>query len=295
MLQTGFNWKLCVTIFLLLETVVVAFLKPRVYKKFADTIVESGAKTFLVVVLVVGLYSDSLSSVLAEGDAIPADGAYCSKFPESGGGLFGVNCAEVDACVLQDSQCVPRPITGSVSLYTHFMYGLLGVTPFFLSKLCNRRKKVKKEPAASDDRAEGPPTDGTLVTRAQFAPSALHDEPDASHPAEEQLAAGSSELQGWRRNWSVDHNRPYWTDVVSGESTWIEPQQSDEEDTTGLGRTSAAPAPAPATVAAASADWQEEWSEEHSRAYWRNVVTRETTWERPPAFAHEAFTEVRSI
>ncbi len=53
MVHTGFNWKLCVTIFLLLETVVVGSLKPRVYKKFADTKVEIAAKTFLVAVLVI--------------------------------------------------------------------------------------------------------------------------------------------------------------------------------------------------------------------------------------------------
>jgi hypothetical protein len=297
MVHTGFNWKLCVTIFLLLETVVVGSLKPRVYKKFADTKVEIAAKTFLVAVLVVGLYSDSLSSVLAEGDAIPADNAYCKNFPASGGGPFGVNCAEVDACVLQDDlQCVPRPITVQISLFMHLVYGLPGVAPFFLSKICNRRKSCKKKKKPKNTSpdvpevlgsSEKPPETGTFVTRAQFAPSAEPDESDVSRPAEEQSAPGFCE-PGWRRNWSADHNRPYWTDVVSGQSTWLEPQRSGEEDNTQ--RTSAAPAPTPAVAAAASTDWEEDYSEEYSRAYWRNVVTRETTWERP-----QALTQVHSV
>ena len=48
----GFNWKLIVAAYLLLEALVVGQLKPRVYKKFDDTLVESAARTFLVLVLV---------------------------------------------------------------------------------------------------------------------------------------------------------------------------------------------------------------------------------------------------
>jgi hypothetical protein len=307
---TGFNWKLCVTIFLLLETVGVAFLKPRVYKKFADTIVETGAKTFLVAVLVVGLYSDSLSNVLAEGDAIPANNAYCNNFPESGGGLFGVNCAEVDACVLQDSQCVPRPITVSVGLFEHIMYGMPGVAPFFLSKMCNRRKssKKKKKPnTTSPDHSDEPPAAGTFVMRARFVSLVEEDEEDVSdvpnhaldqdqsaqqdesstsslNPAVDPSAAASREPR-WKRTWSADHNRPYWTDMVSGQPTWIEPEgldpQQSGEGNTGLGSAATAPAPTLALVVATTPDWEEDYSEEFERTYWRNIVTRETTWHRP--------------
>ena len=48
----GFNWKLIVTIYLLLEALVVGQLQPRVYKKFGDTLVETAAKTLLIAVLV---------------------------------------------------------------------------------------------------------------------------------------------------------------------------------------------------------------------------------------------------
>ena len=40
------------TIYLLLEALVVGQLQPRVYKKFGDTLVETAAKTLLIAVLV---------------------------------------------------------------------------------------------------------------------------------------------------------------------------------------------------------------------------------------------------
>jgi hypothetical protein len=81
--------------------------------------------------------------------------------------------------------------------------------------------------------------------------------------------------------------------MVHGQSTWIkpvDPQQSaegeddgdgDGEGNTGLGSAATAPTPAPALVAAADPDWEEEYSEEFKRTYWRSVITRETTWHRP--------------
>ena len=42
--------------------------------------------------------------------------------------------------------------------------------------------------------------------------------------------------------------------------------------------TAAAAAAAP-TTAADDVEWEELYSEEHSRAYWQNVATREVTWE----------------
>ena len=234
------------------------------------------AKTFLVAVLVIGSYSDSLSSVLAEGGAIEATGAYCQNFPESGGGAYGVSCGEVDACVLQDSQCVPRATTGAVSLFTHFKYGLPGLAPFFLSKIFRGRKPKKAD--TDDDASEPAPTGETLVRRVRFAPPTAEDsagaadlpEPEPEVSPAPQSAAGSRGPR-WATAWSEEHGRPYWIDAASGESTWIDPMPTEAAAT-------AAAAAAPAT-AADDVEWEELYSEEHSRAYWRNVATREATWE----------------
>ena len=77
-----FNWKLAAVIYLLLEVATKLLLKPRVYKKFDDTIVELQATSFLVIVFVLGIYSDFLSSVLDEGEAARADDSYCSNFDD---------------------------------------------------------------------------------------------------------------------------------------------------------------------------------------------------------------------
>ena len=262
--------------------------------RYGRTQVENVAKTFLVAVLVIGSYSDSLSSVLAEGGAIEATSAYCQNFPESGG-AYGVSCGEVDACILQDSQCIPRATTGAVSLLTHVQYGLPGLAPFFLSKIFRGRKPKKTD--TDDDASERAPTGETLVRRVRFAPPAAEHsagaadlpEPEPAVSPAAQSAAGSREPR-WAEEWSEEHGRPYWVDAASGESTWIDPMPTEAAATAAA----AAAAAAPATVAD-DVEWEEEYSEEHSRTYWRNVATRETTWERPQAFAHEASTQVRTI
>ena len=61
--ERSFNWKLVVAIYLLLEACVVSLLKPRVYKRQQDVVIETNARMFLVAVLMIGIYSDSLLNV----------------------------------------------------------------------------------------------------------------------------------------------------------------------------------------------------------------------------------------
>ena len=133
----------------------------------------------------VGLYSDSMSSVLAEGDAIPADRPYCKsfEFSESGGSLYGVNCAEVSACVLDDSQCVPRPVVVGTSLPRHVLYGLSGIATYVLSKLCGFRKKKKKA-----NGSDGPPDGPSFVARAHFTADHLSSTVAYPNPVEDPVA-----------------------------------------------------------------------------------------------------------
>jgi len=109
--------------------------------------------------------------------------ADCTHFPESGGGLYGVNCADVDACVLEDSQCVPRPVVVLVSLPVHVLYGVTGVATYVLSKLCRRRKK--KTSGGSD----GPPRGPSFVTRAHCPADQLTSTVAHPNPAEDPVAA----------------------------------------------------------------------------------------------------------
>jgi hypothetical protein len=55
-----FNWKLAVATYLILELCSQQMLRPRVYKKAKDTVVDLCAKLFLVVVLIFAMWADSL-------------------------------------------------------------------------------------------------------------------------------------------------------------------------------------------------------------------------------------------
>ena len=52
-------------------------LKPRVYKKAADTIVDASARSVLVMVLVVGICYEAMSGAQGEGDPITPDASFC--------------------------------------------------------------------------------------------------------------------------------------------------------------------------------------------------------------------------
>ena len=76
----GFSWKLAAAIYLLLEGAAVARLKPRVFKKSSDMLVDMQSKMLLITVLLLGIYSDQQSNVLGEGKARPSDDYFCGNF-----------------------------------------------------------------------------------------------------------------------------------------------------------------------------------------------------------------------
>jgi hypothetical protein len=130
-----------VIIYILLEFVATLTLKPRVYKRFKDTIVDAGSKMILVIFLVVSLYYDEQSVTRNGGQAVRADSAYCSNF------LEGSSCESASAMCDWDttlSQCVARPVLASVGALQHLLYGLPGLIALLLNKLCNSRRSAPK-------------------------------------------------------------------------------------------------------------------------------------------------------
>jgi hypothetical protein len=80
---------------------------------------------------------------------------------------------------------------------------------------------------------------------------------------------GSSSAQ-WCKLWSEKHNRHYWQNQTTGESTW--------EDKSGCEIT--------ATAASVTAKclWKKQRSRQHDRDYWINEDTGESTWEQPAGY-----------
>ena len=137
----AFNWKLAVTVYLLLEAVVQQMLKPRIYKKNADTFVDSTAKSFLVLVLVVGTCSDASSGTQNEGAPIEPDSAFCDgvttnwKFVDGCAGGNAEQCCELHAdnfCEWgidktdrdnEDYSCLTKTLSMQVPILQHLLYG----------------------------------------------------------------------------------------------------------------------------------------------------------------------------
>jgi hypothetical protein len=114
----GFNWKLSFAIYLVLEQISQQLLRPRVYKKANDTFVDFCSKQFLIVVLMLAMCSDSLERG-AEGEAINTDNE--------------------------------RPSAG---LLMQILFGLPGLTPLLLNKLCVRLDRKTKD-RSKEDAADG--------------------------------------------------------------------------------------------------------------------------------------------
>jgi len=63
----------------------------------------------------------------------------------------------------------------------------------------------------------------------------------------------------WVEKWSDKHNRKYWYNNNTNESTWLDPKN----------------------MKTIEQEWVEKWSDKHNRKYWYNNNTRESTWNDP--------------
>jgi hypothetical protein len=109
----GFNWKLAVALYLLLESCSQLLLQPRVYKKSKDTVVDLCAKLFLVAVLMLAMWTDGL---------------------EAGSGAEG-----------EPVRATSKPLAPSLLL--QLLAGLPGLAPLVLNRLCTRLDRKAESPA----------------------------------------------------------------------------------------------------------------------------------------------------
>ena len=63
----------------------------------------------------------------------------------------------------------------------------------------------------------------------------------------------------WVERWSDKHNRKYWYNNNTQESTWLDPKNTKTTQS----------------------EWVEKWSDKHNRKYWYNNNTQESTWVDP--------------
>lgn len=141
----GFNWKLSVAIYLILESLSQQFLAPRVYKKAKDTRVDLGAKQFLVVVLMLAMWFD-LVGVDSVGEGEPRT---------EGGGM------------------APPPGPRLLALLVQVAFGLPGLAPLVLNKLFARLDRKATKKADAGQTADGADPAAAAVVRVHQDPPAL--------------------------------------------------------------------------------------------------------------------------
>ena len=168
----GFNWKLALTIYLVLEAGAQQLLHPRVYKKSRDTFVDSSGRLFLILVLVCANSYSNTAQI--EGGAIQVDETFCAHH------MREAECVEHTMCGWSGAAATCRVNQAQrIGPLWHCLYGLPGVAPLLLSMVAGRgaRRGAKRTEAAAPDgvvAAADPavPAD-SIVARVHDAPAAV--------------------------------------------------------------------------------------------------------------------------
>jgi len=116
-----------------------------------------------------------------------------------------------------------------------------------------------------------PPPTATAATSA--APAAAAGETAAS--------------DDWEEKFSKEKNKKYWKNKVTGKSTWVDPHQEAKKTGDDISVVSALTT---ATNAAAASEWEEKFSKEKNKKFWKNKVTGKSTWTQPPELSAPAKT-----
>ena len=154
-------------LYLSCEASVVGFLRPRVYKKIGDTVVEVSARLFLLSVILLGMYSDLESNFHSEGDAIRAENSYCTMHGEE-------RCSEVDHCEWNASTllCATIPHASTrIGFLQHVLYGLPGLAPLVVNQIIKWLENKKEKKEEKKKKKSHIPTDETGVDNPAPVPS----------------------------------------------------------------------------------------------------------------------------
>ena len=96
----------------------------------------------------------------------------------------------------------------------------------------------------------------------------------APTPAAPVASAAPAQSDEWEEKFSKEKNKPYWKNKVTGKSTWTDPHKQEV--------TATGPAnPPPVVAAAVNDEWEEKFSKEKNKPYWKNKTTGKSTWTDP--------------
>lgn len=98
-----------------------------------------------------------------------------------------------------------------------------------------------------------------------------------------------SEESVWEEKYSEKHKKPFWKNKTTGETTWKrqanvdKPKENNESTDAKQDQTILNDNNENGTELDKQSVWEEAYSKKHERKYWRNKLTKETTWTDPNA------------
>jgi len=95
--------------------------------------------------------------------------------------------------------------------------------------------------------------------------------------------------KGWVEKYSDKKAKYYYVNTATKATQWTFPveEPSSVPSTNSMSSPAPSTAPAPAVVAAVVEEWVELFSEKKQRPYWKNTITNESTWKKPPSLLEE--------
>jgi hypothetical protein len=133
-------------------------------------------------------------------------------------------------------------------------------------------------------------------------------EPSATAPSSSTDGSGNTKAEtemiadeDWEEKYSEQHKRKFWKNKKTGKSSWTEPPKVAKKVSVEAASASTTAAPAPAAAVATAApqselvpdeDWEEKYSEQHKRKFWKNKKTGKSSWTEPPKVSKVATAEV---
>ena len=102
-----------------------------------------------------------------------------------------------------------------------------------------------------------------------------------------------SDESGWIEKYDKNKQRVYWKNQTTGETTWKDPAENEIEAIS-LKRSGSSGTNASSAADGTGGEWVEKFDKQHNRPYWKNKVSKETTWKDPFGQLSEIRSNARS-
>jgi hypothetical protein len=88
--------------------------------------------------------------------------------------------------------------------------------------------------------------------------------------------------EDWEEKFSEQHQRKFWKNKKTGKSSWTEPPKVPKTASSAIPATATQATTSSETEMVADEDWEEKYSDQHKKKFWKNKKTGKSSWTEPP-------------